>query len=282
VTAHRIDSHVHVVGADQSRFPLAPTGLGRPWWTEPGRDADALLSVARLNGVGRAVLVQPVGAYAYDNSYLLHAAARHSPRFAAVPAIDLDGQSCEHVQATIKRLAEVPQVVGVRFFAVSPGSEWTSDPARAGAAFNAAGEAGLVIVLTVFAHQLGYLTHLITGSATAVAIDHCGFPQLRTGRLPDDAPLLALRGSNRVVLKVSTHLLHDAAAHGDPAQLMDQLAQEFGPHRLLWGSDYPQTGADYPALVETAERATQSLTSAEREAFFGANAARVFSRPGLW
>jgi predicted TIM-barrel fold metal-dependent hydrolase len=84
------------------------------------------------------------------------------------------------------------------------------------------------------------------------------------------------------MLKVTSHLLRAAAPEGDPARLIDQLIQEFGADRLLWGSDYPQTSADYPGLLAIAETATNAMGAGERRGFFGANAARVFCRSGLW
>jgi predicted TIM-barrel fold metal-dependent hydrolase len=233
------------------------------------------------SAVGRAIVVQAVGPYGFDNRYLLHSVADH-PQLAAVPAVDLDGRSSQDIERAVQRLAESPRVVGVRYFAVSPGSTWTPDETRSAAAFEAAFRAGLVVVLTVFAHQLRGLTDLLIGRNIPVALDHCGLPELSGGRLRNDAPLLALREASHVVLKVTTHLLRDAAVDGDPVRLVDQLIEEFGADRLLWGSDYPQTSGDYPDLLAAAEAATKTMGPDERRGFFAANAARVFRRPGLW
>lgn len=274
-----IDTHTHAVSPDRSRFPLGPTGVGSQWWSEAGHDAESMLAVAGANQVERVMLVQPVGVYGYDNAYVVDAAARHPGRLAAVPAVDLEDP---RFSGAIARLGEHPQVAGIRLFAVVPGSTWPSDTERAAAGLDAVRRAGLAAVLTVFDHQLAELTPLIIRHGGAIALDHCGFPRLLSGRLPKDAPLLALRDARHVALKVSTHLLHEAATDGDPARLVDQLAEEFGADRLIWGSDYPQTGTDYRAMLSTAEGATRSLTAEERRGFFGDSAARVFARPGLW
>lgn len=279
----RFDTHTHAVGGDRTRFPLRPTGLASEWWSEPGRDAERMLAVMDANGVDRAVLVQPIGAYGYDNSYVLSAAVRHPGRLAAVPAVDLDERSGDvDVERKVRQVAEAPGVAGVRLFGVSSGSEWTSDGQRAAAALVAAQKAGVVAVLTLFDRQIADLAPVLIHSPSPIALDHCGFPKLRDGLLPDTAPLRMLRAAGHVALKISTHLLREAAEQGDPARLVEQLAEEFGPDRLVWGSDYPQTGRHYQGMVHMAERAAAGLGAREQAGFFGQNAARLFDRPGLW
>jgi predicted TIM-barrel fold metal-dependent hydrolase len=109
-----------------------------------------------------------------------------------------------------------------------------------------------------------------------VALDHCGFPDLSEGRVAPDAPLLALQDAGHVSLKISSHLLRDAAATGDPVALVGQLAAAFGGERLLWGSDYPQTDSDYGALLDDAAAATRQLDVGVRTGFFSGNATQVF------
>ena len=274
-----VDTHVHILSPDQDRFPLRPTGLGRHWWSEPGRDAEALLSVMDEKGVDRAIAAQAVGPYGYDNTYLLHAVSVHPDRLAAVPAVDVEdrAQSDEELAASIARLGESPGVVGVRLFGVTPGASWPHDEGRARVAFHAAQRAGLVIVLTVWPDQLQVLTNFIHDSPELpIALDHCGFPELEGGRVPPGAPLLALQPAGNVGLKVSSHLLREAGAGGDSAGLVAQLAETFGPERLLWGSDYPQTDSDYDALLRDATEAVGALGPDARSGFFAGNATRTF------
>ncbi len=281
-----VDTHVHILSPDHDRFPLRPTGLGRHGWAETGRDVEAFLSLMDHNRVSRAIAVQPVGPYGYDNSYLLQAVAEHLDRLAAVPAIDVDDRtkSDGELAASIARVAGAPGVVGIRLFGVGPGSSWAEDEARARSAFRAAGAAGLVVVLTVMPGHLQALSKLIGElSDVRVALDHCGFPDLSEGRVAPDAPLLALQDAGHVSLKVSSHLLRDAAvtggdaaATGDPVALVAQLAAAFGGERLLWGSDYPQTDSDYGALLDGAAAATRQLDVGVRTGFFSGNATQVF------
>jgi L-fuconolactonase len=280
-----VDTHVHILSADQDRFPLRPTGLGRHWWSESGRDAKGLVSLMDEKGVAQAIAAQAVGPYGYDNSYLLHAAATYPGRVAAVPAVDVEDRATddEELAASIAGLATAPGVVGVRLFGVAPGSLWPHDEARARAAFHAARRAELVTVLTVWPDQLQALTNLIReNSDTPVVLEHCGFPDLARDRVPADAPLLVLQDDDNLRLKVTSHLLREAAAEGDAANLVAQLAEIFGPERLLWGSDYPQTDGDYDTVLRDAAEAVRDLGAEDRAGFFAGNATRTFfaSRPG--
>lgn len=282
-----VDTHVHVV--DASRFPLRPTGVGSRWWDAPDRDAGAFRAVMARHGVAAAVVVQPVGAYGYDNRYLLEALAEGGPELRGVAAVDLDdgSRSTAELVAGVAALARHPGVCGVRLFAVAPGTGWVEGEAvasprsaagaRLRAVLAAARDAGLVVVLTVFAPQLAALTPVLGEFPDlAVAVDHCAFPELAGARLAPGSPLPVLRDHGSVVLKVSSHVLEAAAGAGDPADLVAELSDLFGPGRLVWGSDYPQTGDDYGALLALADNAARELSPPARRDFLGGRAARLF------
>ena len=275
----KVDTHTHVVSADRTRYPIHPTGLGSQWWSEPERDAPALLRAMDSAGVHKALVVQPVGAYGYDCSYLIETAATWPDRLLAVPALDLDDEAlgaCE-LSTMTKRWADTGNVVGVRLFAVAGGSTWATDPERATAALRAIGDAGLVAVLTVFAQQLQGLLPVLEKRDSLVALDHCGFPELVDGEVPLEAPLMQAVNMPHVSLKVTSHLLHHAGTDGHPSRLVNGLLQHFGPERMMWGSDYPQSGPDYEGMLGAAAEAVHSLSDDEKIGFFGGNAARVFS-----
>lgn len=274
-----VDTHVHIVSGEPGRFPLRPSPLGRPWWSEDGKDAEALIGLMGRNGVDKAFIVQPVGAYGFDNSYLLHVAARSTGHVWAVPALDLDDENLGNaeIEQRLSELARAEGVAGVRFFAVAPGSEWTEDLHRTRMALVAARERDLVAVLTVFPEAVGRLRPLIEELPDLrVALDHCGFPDLAGGRIPSNAPLLSLASCPNVALKVSSHVLR---LTDDPAGLVARLAGIFGDDRIMWGSDYPQTDDDYPAMLELARAASNRLGDDGATRFLGLNARRFFEKP---
>ena len=267
-----IDTHVHVVSDDTARYPRQINASAtHPWWTGAACDTQALLGAMNAHGVTSALAVQAVGVYGYDNTYLLDEVASGSRPVAAVAAVDVDaGGAAEE----ITRLSTVAGVVGVRLFAVSPGSSWVHT-GKADEAFDAASRSGLPLVLTVFEHQLPPLAPSIARYPTlAVTLDHCAFPTLDGGRIHADSPLRGMAGAPNVTVKVSSHLLLEVTPPDAPSALIDDLLSRFGPDRVMWGSDWPQTPLpDYGAHLELAQRAMAHLEQDVRRGVMGRNAA---------
>jgi L-fuconolactonase len=135
--------------------------------------------------------------------------------------------------------------------------------------------------VTILSHQLPELRAMLERfPEVSVALDHCGFPDLRGGPPYAKAEdLFGLAALPNVSLKVSGHLLKHAEAAGDHRDLVDQLSAAFGADRLLWGSDYPQThDRSYAALVELGRGACSRLPLADQYAFLGENALRLWPR----
>jgi L-fuconolactonase len=267
-----IDTHVHVVSEDTVRYPRQINASATHRWWSGGRcDTTALLAHMDAEGVAAALAVQAVGVYAYDNSYLLDEVGPASGRVAGVVAVDMeaDGPAEE-----IARMGSVPGVVGVRLFAVSPGSSWVHR-GKADEAFDAAARADLPVVLTAFEHQLPPLIPSIARCPTLrIAVDHCAFPTLDGARIHRESPLLQLSGARNVTMKVSSHVLLHLSSPASPSTLIDDLVSRFGPDRVMWGSDWPQTPLpDYAAHLELARRAMAHLTPQEQDGLMGANAA---------
>jgi L-fuconolactonase len=282
-----VDSHTHVVSPDTDRYPLAPRELGRAWWTGGDYRATALVAAMDGAGVDRAVVVQAVGPYGYDCRYAIDAVAAFPERLALVGAIDMAGPDpladlAELATAAAARSAA--PLRGVRLFGVDGNPPtWLAD-GRAASVWRMAGELGCSIVATLFASDLPALRPLVEAvPAVPVAVDHAGFPDLAGG--PPYAgldPLLDLADLDAVNVKVSTHLFLDARAAGgdgggDPADVVDRLVEAFGPERLAWGSDHPQTaGLAYPEMVDLARHALRRLPPADAHAVLEQTSTRLW------
>lgn len=59
---------------------------------------------------------------------------------------------------------------------------------------------------------------------------------------------------------------------------MDHVVACFGPHRLLWGSDWPvvNLAGGYEKWIAAAETLLAGLSADEDAAIFGGNAARIY------
>jgi predicted TIM-barrel fold metal-dependent hydrolase len=260
----RIDSHTHVVAGDRTRYPTVGPGTGL-WWERP-TPARTLLAGMDASGVDRAVLVQAVGPYAFDNRAALDATAAHPDRFACVVAVDLDAPDALD---TAVELAGRPGVVGVRAFAVRGfGVDHTSHWVDSGG-FGEVLQTCRTIVLTAFADQLArLLPSLAAHPGTPVAIDHGGFPDWSATRHPT---LDALAELPHVSVKISGHVVRDAP---DPAGAFAMFLERFGPERVIAGTDYPQTAPDYGALWS--ELLAVAPAGDDARGFLGENAERLW------
>jgi predicted TIM-barrel fold metal-dependent hydrolase len=265
-----VDTHVHLASPDRSRYPVAPTGIGSPWWRHEPPFAESFAVEMGRAGVERAVIVQPVGAYGFDNSYVVDAAAALPGRLMAVVAVDLDAPE---VESDIGRLAGIPAVTGVRFFAMTAARRWV-DAGTCGPMLEVATECGLTVVLTVVQADLPVLHAALAASPAPLVLDHCAFPQYVDGRVAAGQPVLRLAELPHVGLKVTTQCFE--AAQGDGRALLEQLTERFGSQRLVWGSDFPQTHSRYGEAVSSGRRACGGLDPDSQAAYMGANASRLF------
>jgi predicted TIM-barrel fold metal-dependent hydrolase len=171
-------------------------------------------------------------------------------------------------------------VRGVRLFTIgNPEATWLDAPAGF-RVWEEAGRLGIPVVVTILSRQLPKLRNALRRfPEIPVALDHCGFPDLRGG-----APFAKAQGLFELVefpnlhLKVTSHVLeHVEADAAGPEGFVELLAQRFGAQRLLWGSDYPQThDRTYSEFVALAQRAAARLSASDGEAFLGETALRMW------
>ena len=272
-----IDGHVHVIAPDERAYPFQPLPLSGPWYREAPCSAEELLAQMDAAGVARAILVQPLGAYTHDNRYCTDSALRRPDRFASVCSVDAQGPDPAGALAWWVRERGAR---GVRLFALArDGPGWLED-ARTFALWECAAKLGVPLVATIFAHQIPALARVLRRFPEAcVALDHCGFPELRREPWPEAAPLFALADLPNHHLKVSTHVLDAAAREGDARRFVAALVQRFGAERILWGSDFCQThDRPYAELVRLGRESFAGLSAAEQARCLGGTAAALWPR----
>jgi len=268
------DTHVHVASHDTDRFPLNPLRAGgSEWWKNPV-SAEDLLAVMDRHQVDRAVLVHALGAYSYDCRYTVEAARVDPDRLRAVVAVDMAGPDPAGALAAWVD----PVVSGVRLLAIGPGdSSWYLDD-RSHQVWGVAADAGLSVIVMAREDQLAaFRAAIVSQPGVVTIIDHCGMPELVEGVLAASSPLLELSDLPNVWVKVSTPVLLSASSQGSPARVVEQLVERFGPSRVVWGSDFPQTAAlDYAGKLALAAAATAGLSLSDREAVMATNAVALW------
>jgi len=265
-----IDTHTHVVAPDQSRFPLHPSGVGSTWYREAPCSADELAGLVAGAGVDAAVLVQAFGAYSYDNSYVIAAAAERPDCFVSVAIVDAeDPQS----PATLRTLAREPRCTGVRLFSIGAAGgrqpTWLDDPRTFGV-WEVCGELGLRVVVACLAEHLGRLRRVLEHfPEQRVVLDHCGFVDMSRNA----GDLYALATLANLHCKVTSHVLEAASGSAGATTVLEGVVAEFGANRVVWGSDFPQThDRPYHELVALARRACANLSAADRDLVLGGTA----------
>ena len=273
-----VDTHVHVVARDEARYPLRPSGVGSQWFREHPVTAEEYLATATAAGVDRAVLVQAHGAYGSDNAYVLDALRVAPERWVGVVIVD---PADPDPGARLRELAAVPGCEGVRLFGIGaePPAWFDGDAGRA--LWDTAIDLDLRIVATVLTPDLPRLDAMLARHpGVPVVLDHCGFPELHGGpSFPGLEPLLALAEHPGLHLKVTSHVLEGAGAAA--GAFVDRLVATFGAHRLVWGSDYPQThDRTYAELVALGRDACAGLDPADQARVLGENALRLWPSLG--
>ena len=266
-----VDSHVHVIAPDLARYPFTPRPLSGQWYIDGPCSADELLVLMDATGVDRAVLVQAVGAYSFDNAYAADAARANPARFVSAACVD---PLADGALQTLETWIHGEGMQGVRIFAVSRTDEtWLDDP-KTFPVWERAVELGAHLIVTIMNHQLTALHGFLEAfRGVPVSLDHCAFADPAA---PE--PLFALARYPNLHLKVTTHVLDAAIAHAGAAlPFVRRLVDAFGADRLMWGSDFCQIqGRRYAELVALGRSAFDVLPEAERDACLGGTAARLF------
>jgi L-fuconolactonase len=265
-----VDTHTHIVSQDEQAYPLSPRPLSGEWYREAPCSAEGLRAAMEECGVDRAVLVQPMGAYSFDNSYTADSAAADPGHFTSACCVDPDAD--DPLETLEYWLAE-RGMRGVRLFALSRGESWLAEP-RTFPLWECAARLDAHVIVTIFAHQLPELRRVLERFPEIdVSLDHCAFPDVKA---PE--PLFSLAALPNLHLKVSTHVLDAAAAaEGSASPFVRRLVDHYGAERIMWGSDFSQThDRSYPELVAFGRRAFAELGGDERDACLGGTALRLW------
>jgi L-fuconolactonase len=273
-----IDAHAHVISRDEQRYPLAPPdGVAPEWLGTRGIDADDLLERMDRVGIEKSVLVQYVAAHGYDNRYVLDCASEHPERFVAVCA--LDGRDLSIAQRLDDCLAR--GAVGVRLRAPDrgPALDWL----EVDELWRRASEMRVPLAVHLQQHQHACGVPLLHERLRSfpdvfVVLDHVGNPPWQA-----DDPDLGLRlvsglaDAPNLVVKFATLNLNRLDAAGVPApRALRRLVEMFGPSRLMWGSDVPNTPGDYSEMLARVRVALADLSAADQACILAATALRVY------
>jgi L-fuconolactonase len=279
-----VDAHHHVW--DLSRRP-------QPWLDEPGLDAlrrsfgvADLVAEAAGGLCGRTleatVVVQCLPLLA-ETEELLALAGQEDLVAGVVGWVDLTGPD---VGNQIDRLRALPGghlLVGIRHLVqAEPDPSWLLRPdVRRG--LDEVAARGLPYDLLVLPHQLPAAAALAAQAPhLRLVLDHAAKPPLRSGDLRDWAEdLRTLAAAPQVVCKFSgliTEADHRNWSTEDLRPVADDLLDDFGPQRLMFGSDWPvcRVAGGWAAWASAAEELLAPLSPEELEQVLSGTARRTY------
>jgi L-fuconolactonase len=275
-----IDAHHHLWDPARAAYPWMTQTLAPIIRRFDVADLAPLLLAAGVDGT---IVVQ--ARHGLDESRELLATAGATPFIAGVIAwVDLTDPG---VGDTIAALRDGPgghRLVGIRHQVHDePDPEWLSrDDVRRG--LEAVHSAGLAYDLLIRPREFpAALAAVGDLPDLPFVLDHLAKPPLRGGApAPWASGLRSFAARPNVSCKLSGLVTEADWATWSVAALapfVDEALTDFGPERLLFGSDWPVCllAASYEDVIRAAHELTASLSPAEQAAVFGGTARRVYS-----
>ncbi|MFI7024999.1 amidohydrolase family protein [Micromonospora sp. NPDC049900] len=235
-------------------------------------------------GVDGTVLVEGGRCHPDEAAEFLGHAADTPPILGVVAWLDVAAGDVGATIARYRRLRGGELLVGVRpQVQGEPDPDYLDRPdVRRGLAEVAA--AGLVFDLVIRADQLPSAARAARAVPQLLfVLDHLGKPRIDAGEAGLRSwrdPFAALAANPNVTAKLSG-LVTEARPDWSPADLSPFVAvavDEFGPGRLMFGSDWPVCllRSDYPGVRRALEAALPPLSVPDRQEVFAGTAVRTY------
>lgn len=230
-----VDAHIHVWSTDPFKYPFGPhDGMSSPVKGATVEEFSAASSAAETSEV---ILIQP-RVYGYDHGYLYDAGRSLKGNARVVPTLNVVRSRATE---DLRRFASDPLTAAFRVIALGDAdADWLSW-ATAQQTWEAASQLSLPVAFLIEAHNLPQVKNIVADHPDlTVVIDHMA--RCSPGLQRDFAPhLYDLAEHPNVYIKLSAvdRLSEGEFPFKDMWSLIAGLYREYGPSRLLWGSDWP-------------------------------------------
>lgn len=221
-----VDTHAHVF---HRGLPFVP---GRRYTPDYDATFDQYLAVLDANGISNGVII-PISILGTNNDYTLEAIRASRGRLRGLAVI-----SPETGIDAMRSLA-AGGIAGIRFNLIGkPVPDFRAAPWRD--VIDACRAIGWQVEVYDDAARLPESLGALVDLGVNVVVDHFGKPNIKLGiEDPGFRYLLGLGRTGKVWVKLSApYRSSDAIADAAAPLLLDN----FGPQRLMWGSDWPFTG----------------------------------------
>lgn len=279
MTSRFVDIHPHIVSTDFEKYPLAPLfGKQSGWSKDRPLSIDQLVAAMDEAGVDKAAIVQASTCYGYDMSYVCDAIAAYPGRFTVVGSVDfLSPDAPEKIRYWMSR-----GLSGLRLF--TGGSTAAFDPSwiddkRSFPAWELAAELGVSVCLQTDGSGFAQVAGLAKRFPSAkILVDHFGRPDLSDGApYKKAATHFALAPFENVYFKLTPRtFVDDMKGEATPETLFPRLVEEFGAHRLAWGSNFPASTGGLGENLEIAKKSLSVLSAEDQDWIFAKTAQSLY------
>jgi predicted TIM-barrel fold metal-dependent hydrolase len=241
--------------------------------------------VAEATEVSRSICVEAASAGAdgrRETKWLLGEATRTSRVAAVVAWAPIEHRELPQYLDWLNTLPSGKPIVGIRRGFEHEDNDFPQRPDVIEGA-RLAGSRGLVVDLVLFNRSLAATVELVDSCPkTQFVLDHLGKPPVRDRlREPWETTFRALALRPNIVCKLSgltTEADHETWTAADLRPYVEVALEAFGPHRLLYGSDWPVVnlaggaGRWFTAVQER----LADLDRPSQESIFSSNAERIY------
>ena len=272
-----IDIHPHIVSKDTTRYPITPIGGTRSEWSkERSATLEELICAMDEARVDKAAIVHSSTTYGFNNDYVVDAVAQYPKRFTGVFSVDVtQPDAAERMRHWYAR-----GMTGMRIYARGSTIKeaWLAlDDPRTFAAWECAGELGISVATNMHGTGPGLeqlKTTLRRFPKVKLVVDHLGRPPAEDGPPYNAAKdYYTLADFPNVYLKFTPSALKTIIkGKADADTLLPKLVGVFGANRIAWGSNFPASPGSMSDIVAASQRATRTLTDADREWIFASTA----------
>jgi L-fuconolactonase len=274
-----IDAHHHVW--DLARRPQA-------WLSGSKAPIHRDFSLADLApelseaGVSRTILVQVLADSAETRDFLA-LADRSDLVTAVIGWADLTSPAIGEELAALRDSPGGGRLVGIRHLVESEPDPWWLSRDDVLRGLRTVTDAGLAYDLLIRPHQMeAALAAVRAVPGLTFVLDHAAKPDIRAGQRAPWAGLFSdLAAEPNVYCKLSglaTEADWERWTIEDVRPYAERMLAEFGPRRVMFGSDWPVCllAAPYARVAATARELTAALSPDERAAIFSGTAMRAY------
>lgn len=273
----RLDSHQHFWSYSEREYDWIDermAGIRRDFHPE---DLEPIL---RRNGFDGSVAVQ-VRQSLEETDYLLGLAEEHDFIRGVVGWVDLRSPGA---RGNLERLSHHPRFRGVRHVVQAEPDDWFLVREDFLRGVELLRDLDLTYDILVYHRQLPSVVDFVARFPEhRLILDHIGKPAIAKGELEPWASSIRRLGKfENLYCKVSgmvTEADWSGWKKSDFALYLEIVLESFGSRRLLFGSDWPvaTVAARYEEVVEIVDDFLHPLSSAEKDAVFGGNAADFYA-----